>query len=274
MTIRTRISRTGMAEFMPGLAGSGRPAPGGPDVGTGVGTACGNRTARPRQGTAPAGPGLDDAALWTLASWLSPGYPVGAFAYSHGLEAAVAAGDVRDAGSAGAWIADCVEHGAGRGDAILLAHAWRAEAAGDGAALDAVAELASALAPSAERLLETEAQGAAFAEVTGAVRGAAVSAAPYPVAVGRAAARHGVPLGPAALLFLHAFVANLVSAGVRLVPLGQTDGQRIVAALRPLCERVTDGALTATLEDIGGCAFRADIAAMRHEAQPVRLFRT
>jgi urease accessory protein len=118
------------------------------------------------------------------------------------------------------------------------------------------------------------AQGAAFAEITAAVRAEAPPAAPYPVAVGRAAARQALPLRPLALLFLQGFAANLASACVRLVPLGQTDGQRVIAALRPLCERVADVALDAGLDDIGGCAFRADIAAMRHETQPVRLFRT
>lgn len=214
------------------------------------------------------------AALWKLASWLSPAYPVGAFTCSHGLEWAVAAGSVTDTRSAAAWIADCIGHGAGRCDAILMTHAWRAETAGDSAALDALAELAKALAPSAERLVETEAQGAAFAEVTGAAWGPALPPAPYPVSVGRAAARHGVPLRPAVLLFLHGFASTLVSACLRLVPLGQTDGQRTLAALMPLCQEVADEALAAGLDDIGGCAFRADIAAMRHETQQARLFRT
>ncbi len=177
-------------------------------------------------------------------------------------------------GAVAAWIADCVEHGAGRSDAILLAHAWRAEASGDGAGLSALAELAAALAPSAERLLETEAQGGAFDEVTGAVWGRALGAFPYPVAIGRAAAGEGVPLGPTLLLSLHAFAANLVSAAVRLVPLGQTDGQRVLARLMPLCARIAEEAATASLDDIGGCAYRADIAAMRHETQEPRLFRT
>lgn len=229
----------------------------------------------------------DDAVLWKLASWLSPGYPIGAFAYSHGLEWAVRTSNVADAETAAAWIADCVAHGAGRSDAILLAHAWRAEAAGNGAALEALAELARALASSAERLLETEALGAAFVNVTGAAWGTApptdspvpspvapYPVAPYPVALGGAAARHHMPLRATTLLFLHAFAANLISAAVRLVPLGQIDGQRALASLMPLCRRIADEAAAAPLDAIGGCAFRADIAAMRHETQDVRLFRT
>lgn len=209
-----------------------------------------------------------DEALGKLAAWLSPAYPVGAYSYSHGLEWAVEAGDVHDRESLRAWLADCLEHGAGRCDAILLAHAFRAPEDGD------VAELARALQPSRERLLETEAQGAAFARTTAAVWGPDFAPAPYPVAVGRAAAAHGVPLGETAFLYLHAFGANLVSAGVRLIPLGQTDGQRVLAALLPLARVVAAEAVTAPLDALGGCGLRADIASMRHETQYTRLFRS
>jgi urease accessory protein len=210
---------------------------------------------------------MDDA-LYKLSAWLSPSYPVGAYSYSHGLEWAVEAGDVRDRATLSDWARDCVEHGAGRSDAILLAYAYRAP---DDAS---VAELAAALQPARERLLETQAQGTAFAATTSAVWGPEIAPAPYPVAVGRAAAAHGAPLEQALLLYLHAFAANLVSAGVRLVPLGQTDGQRALADLLPVCRAVAAGALTATLDDIGGCALRADIAAMNHETQYTRLFRS
>lgn len=213
-------------------------------------------------------------ALWKLATWFSPSYPVGAFAYSHGLEWAVAAGDVCDAASAAAWIGDCALHGAGRTDAILLAHAWRAERAGSPAALDELSALSAALAASAERRLEAQAQGAAFAAVTSDAGRSDLPARPYPVAVGQAAGRHHLPLRATALLYLQAFAANLVSACVRLVPLGQAEGQRVLACLMPLCDRVAAEALSAGLDGIGGCAFRSDIASMRHETQPVRLFRT
>ena len=210
---------------------------------------------------------MDDA-VYILASWFSPAYPVGAFSYSHGLERAVADGVVSDRATLAEWGADCLAHGAGRSDAILLAAAYRAPDD------DEIADLAVALAPSAERRLETAAQGAAFAATTGAVWGLDLAPAAYPVAVGRAAAALELPLGLAALCFLHAFVSNSVSAGVRLIPLGQTDGQRVIEELRPLCRRIADEALAADLDDLGGCAFQADIASMRHETQDVRLFRS
>lgn len=206
--------------------------------------------------------------LLKLASWLSPSFPVGAFTYSHGLETAIADGAVHDPASLQHWITDVLEHGAGRTDAIFLAHAYRAPEDAE------IAELAFALAPSAERLLETEAQGAAFAETTAAAWGGAAAPVAYPIAVGRAAATHEIPLLQTVEFFLHAFASNLISAAVRLVPLGQTDGQRVLAALTPIFEVVATDAMASDLDDIGGCAIASDIASMRHETLSVRLFRS
>lgn len=219
----------------------------------------------------------------TLFAWLSPSYPIGAFSYSHGLETAIAAEKVVDAESLHDWLSALLAFGAGRTDAIFLAEAYRRTAQTaegdlqnlpDLHDLHDLIELADALQPSAERRLETMAQGRAFAETTAAAYGGSAVVAPYPVALGCAAARHGFPLETACALFLHAFVANLVSAGVRLVPLGQTEGQRLLAALQPTCREVSEEALQSTLDDIGGCAFGADVASMRHEIQEVRLFRS
>ena len=211
-------------------------------------------------------------ALLKLVTWLSPAYPVGAYTYSHGLETAIASGEIHDLASTEDWIADCLTYGAGRNDAILVAHAWRM--ADDATGLSDLAALARALAPSAERALETEAMGQAFGDVTDAVWADGQDPAPYPVAVGAAAASAGIPLPQVLPVYVNAFVSNLVSVAVRLVPLGQTDGQRIIAALMPACQTVATDALHAELDDIGSCAIRSDIASMRHETQDVRLFRS
>jgi urease accessory protein len=208
------------------------------------------------------------APLQVLAAWLSPAYPVGAYSYSHGLEWAVEAGWVRDGDGLHAWVADLVAFGAGRSDAILLARAMDAD---DPAP---IAELAAALAPSAERLLETAAQGAAFARTTAGAWGIAVPAMPYPVAVGHAARLLGLPARETATMFVQAFAANLVSAGVRLVPLGQTEGQRITASLLPLAARVAEKSLGEPVAAVGGSAVAADLAAMLHETQYSRLYRS
>ena len=181
---------------------------------------------------------------------------------------AVEASAVSDSASLQRWVAALVEVGAGRNDVILLAHAFRAN---DPAPL---AELALALAASAERRLEISAQGAAFARTTAAVWDLELPAMPYPVAVGRAAGLLGLPLGRTAMLYLQAFAAGIVSAGVRLIPLGQTEGQAVTLALLPIVAQVAEAALDAALDDLGGMALAADLAAMRHETQTTRLYRS
>ncbi|MCI4660795.1 MAG: urease accessory protein UreF [Neomegalonema sp.] len=235
-----------------------------------------------------------DLALAKLHAWLSPSFPIGAFSYSHGLEAMVASGSVRDGDALAAWLRDILERGAGRTDAILLAHAYRAQQQGDGEAFDALAALALALSPSAERRLENEAQGTAFAAAIAAgwtdpapkerLPEAGAKAYPmadpetdamaYPIALARAAADHACPLPQTLRLYLQAFASNLISAGIRLIPLGQSEGQRRLAALLPILEAVAIEAEAAPLEALGGCSFAADIAAMQHETQYTRLFRT
>ena len=225
----------------------------------------------------------ESAALYRLMAWLSPAYPVGAFSYSSGIEWAVEAGDVSNATTLLRWLTTTIGSGGGYCDAALLVHAYRATAGHDGRTLKDIAELAAALAPSKERFLETTAQGRAFIDATLAAwpcvaltRLMATWEGPlaYPVAVGMAAAGHDIPLKDALTAFLHAVAANLVSAGVRLIPLGQTDGQRVLASLEPAIAATASRALITALDDIGGGTFRADIASMRHERQYTRLFRS
>ena len=226
---------------------------------------------------------LPSSALYRLMAWLSPAYPVGGFSYSSGIEWAVETGDIKDADTLRAWLGVMLAEGGGYCDAVLFAHAHRAAEHGDDKSLRAIAELAAALAPTKERHLETTAQGNAFVEATRAAwpcaaldRLKAIWDGPvaYPVAVAAAAAGHGVPLETALAACLQAVAANWVSAGMRLVPLGQTDGQRVLAALEPVVTQTAQRALAATLDDIGSAAFRADLASARHETQYTRLFRS
>ncbi len=214
--------------------------------------------------------GMRAEALLTLAQWLSPAYPVGAFAWSHGLEQAVRDGTVHDATSLADWLGVMLTAGAGRTDAILLVAAAGAE----GVALEEIAALAAALAPSRERLAETMGQGAAFAVVTRAVWGFDMPDMAYPVAVGRAAGLADLPVLPVAQVYLQAVASNLVQAAQRLMPLGQTAAQRVLAGLAPLCVEVAGAALEAGLDGIGGAAFAMDIASMRHEGMEPRMFRS
>ncbi len=226
---------------------------------------------------------VDHGALYRLMTWLSPAYPIGAFSYSSGIEWAIEAGDITDTKSLKRWLAVMLKSGGGFCDAVFLSHAHRAIAQKDNALLCEVAELASAFAPSRERFLETTAQGQAFLATAREAwpcpafdRLQKVWDGPIalPVAVGVSCAGHGVPIAPAIHAYLQAFMANLISAGVRLIPLGQTEGQRLIAALEPDIAATAQRALAAQLDDAGTSAFRADLASMHHETQYTRLFRS
>jgi urease accessory protein len=261
--------------YPPPLAAEGR---------EGVGSAT-RQSDRSRQQPTSIGGGeeISSPALYRLMTWMSPAYPVGAFSYSGGLEWAVEAGDIRDACSLTGWLAAMIRHGSVFCDAAIFCHAHRAAGCGDGCALAVTAEIAAALVGSRERFLETTAQGQAFLQITQAAwptpaldRLAAAWNGPraYPVAAAAACAGHGIALVPALHAFLHGVVSNLVSAGVRLIPLGQTDGQRALAALEAELAQTAQRALATALDDIGSTTLRADIASMRHETQHTRLFRS
>jgi urease accessory protein len=225
----------------------------------------------------------DAAALYRLMTWLSPSFPVGAFSYSSGIEWAVEAGDIVDAASLRNWLGAMLADGSGFCDGVFLAHAHRAASSRDDMVLRDIAELAAVFVPSRERQLETSAQGRAFIDIVRAAwncdgldriishcRGTIV----YPVAVGLVSAAHAIPLAPTLHAFFHALVSNWISAGARLVPLGQTDSQRVLVLLEPAVVATARRALTATLDDLGSATFRADLASMRHETQYTRLFRS
>jgi urease accessory protein len=226
---------------------------------------------------------LEPPAQYRLMAWLSPAYPVGAFAYSSGIEWAVEAGDITDAESLRHWLAAMLSDGAGINDGIFFCQAHRAVAGGQDAALVEAAELAAALVPTRERHLETTTLGRAFMDVTCAAWPCSAltrlqslwhGPVAYPIAVGVACAGHAMPLAPAAHGFLTAVTANWVSAGVRLIPLGHTVSQRLLQALEPLVVRTAQRALAANLDDVGSATFRADLAGALHETQYTRLFRS
>jgi urease accessory protein len=226
----------------------------------------------------------DATKLMRLMSWLSPAFPIGAYSYSHGLERAVEAGIVHDRATLVDWLDADLRYGAGRADGIFFAQSWRATH--DGGDLLAIAELAAAMRATAELALESAQQGVAFLT---AVRKAwphpdlerhstelrAKGITPMlPVAAGIACGVHEIALEVALPLYLHAGAANLINAAVRLVPLGQTDGQMALAAMEAAVAQTAIEAFRSGLEDIGSAAFMIDIASMQHEIQYTRLFRS
>jgi urease accessory protein len=249
------------------------------------------------------------AGLYRLLAWASPAFPTGAFSYSHGLEAAAADGAVQDRATLEVWIAALVIRGSGRIDADILRDAWRAAASGDDAGVAEVNRRGLAYRATAELALESGQQGAAFTAAYNAAwtaphpnplpargeRERADAPSPRPVygeregpapqawegeghchaaIFGTAAARAGVTLSDALTGYLQAFAANLMSAGLRLGIVGQSDGQRILAALEPMVAAAVEDTLARGPEDFGAATFAADLASMAHETQYTRLFRS
>ncbi len=204
-----------------------------------------------------------------LTQWLSPAFPIGAFAYSQGLEYAISAGDVRTATDLTHWITAILRHGSGRADAILLAHARRPTAD-----LDALSDLAHALATSSERAQEMNEQGRAFATTISALTGTPHPPRPYAVAVGAATATLDVSTAEVLGLWLQGLATQLTSVATRFVPLGQTEAQQALATLAPEITRLAAVYATLPLAALSSTTPGADLAAMRHETMPVRIFRT
>ena len=291
---------------------------------------------------------LTDAALYQLLAWSSPGYPTGAFSYSHGLEWAVETGSVTDLPTLLAYVTAVLARGGGWVDAVLFTHAWRLASPAIGtslatgaaptatpgtsapavaalprtaadraapppasssagraptdtaapnipstapwpddartAALDELSQLAAAFRGSAETALESRQQGGAFLDVTrkawphAALDAFSLRQAHAPVAhcvvVALACAAHNIALVPALHSYLHAVAANLVSAGARLIPLGQTQAQIAIAQLSPTITEIVERALTTNLDDLGTAAPMIEICSLRHETQYTRLFRS
>jgi urease accessory protein len=229
---------------------------------------------------------IDAAQALRLQTWLSPAFPTGAYAYSHGLERAVEAGTVRDRDTLIDWLDADLRHGSGRNDAILFALGHRAAREPGMRAFLEVATLAASLRGTSELALESTAQGGALLATVRlawpdprldriAARLTAAHIAPVlPVAAAACIALHGIALDDALPLYVQATVANLVGAGVRLIPLGQSDGQRAIAALEQAVAEVAAAALTAKAEDLGSAATMIDISSAQHETQYTRLFRS
>lgn len=222
--------------------------------------------------------------IYRLSAWLSPAFPVGAYTYSSGLEYAVEAGLVRDAATLQAWLEGLFRFGSGAIDGAFFCLAYGA--ATDEAALADCLDWADALRPTPELALESAAQGEAFLKTVRIAwphaaieRLIALAAArdrkpAYAVAVGAVCRLHGLSLETALTAFLHAVAANLISAALRTVPLGQTDGQRITAALEPVLAATAETAQSQSLETLGAATPVADWASMQHETQHTRLFRS
>ncbi len=206
--------------------------------------------------------------ILTLTQWLSPSFPIGAFAFSHGVETAVQDSLIVDAAGLDTWLSDLLETGSARSDVVLLSAAYKAKDP------DYVEAVGVAFQPSEERLEEARQLGTAFCRTVRDVWSLDLPDFTYPVAVGRAAALRSIPLKEVAALYTQAFLANLVAAAIRLVPLGQTEGQVVLAGLQDKCRLLGEAAPDFSLDDLSSAAFLSDVQAMRHETLSPRIFQS
>jgi len=225
-------------------------------------------------------------ALLRLQSWLSPAFPTGSYSYSHALEWAVEAGWINNRESLVDWLEADLCFGSGRNEAIFFSEAWRSARDNDCAKLFEIAELAAAFRGTAEFVLESSQQGSACRATLRQVwpdrlldsLSQFLSERHIPpalaVVLGVRSAREGIPISLVLPAFLQSYIANLVTAGVRLVPLGQTDGQLTIAALEQAVLAASAQARNATIDDLGSAAFTVDLGSMAHETQYTRLFRS
>ena len=222
--------------------------------------------------------------LYRLLAWLSPAYPIGAFSYSHGVETAVEEGLIADRASLVAWLDSVLRRGTGAVDGPVFAAGWRAATEADWPAFDAIAERATAWRGTSEMALESRQQGGSFLSITRTawphpaldeVHRRLQGELALPVAMALAASVHGIALEQALAGYLHAFTANLISAALRAVPLGQTDGQIALAALEAAVHDATRMAIEVeSLDEVGTATPLLDWCSLRHETQYTRLFRS
>lgn len=222
------------------------------------------------------------AALIRLFSWLSPAFPIGGFAYSQGLETAIAEGRVKDSGQLAEWISGQIHCGSLHTDAYFLAIAARAVTSGDWETLAEANSLCLALQISSERDKETREQAKSFLEAASAwptvtpneLNAAFERPMALPIAFGAKAGLQGVSPEAGVAGYANSVVAQQISVGVRLIPLGQTAGLVILASLEAKVAQLSTEALSAQLDDISSLSYGTDIASLRHEDLNVRIFRS
>ncbi len=209
-----------------------------------------------------------DVKFMTVMQWMSPAFPIGAFAYSHGLEWAIDKGHVNNSEKLQKWITDLLEYGSLRTDAISISLILR------GHDFKKMNELSMALCPARERLLETKLQGSAFAKIIEDVWQQDIGELSLPVAVALAAKNQSIEQDLILPAYLQAFCSNLISVAIRLIPIGQTEGQRIMFELSSTISDLVQSASESEIDDLNSACFFSDVSAMEHEHLQPRIFKT
>jgi len=224
-----------------------------------------------------------DLALARLLQLASPALPVGAYSYSQGLEAAVEARLVRDAASAELWIGDVLVYAVARLEAPVW---WRLHTAWSGSDLKRVAhwnDIFRSTRESAELRAETLQMGYSLQRLLleigefnepslAQLRG--ITDITFPAAFAFAVVQWEIPARSALIAYLWAWLENQVMAALKSVPLGQTDGQRLLLALTALLPGIADKACALGGDDLCNYTPGFAILCSRHESQYSRLFRS
>ena len=209
-----------------------------------------------------------DSKLITVMQWLSPAFPIGGFAYSHGLEWAINKGYVSNREELQKWISDLLEYGSLKNDAILIKLVLK------GSDPKEINELAMALCPANERLSETQLQGGAFCKIMREVWSLEIDDLTLPIALALAAKNESIDQNLVVPAYLHSFCSNLISVAMRLIPIGQTDGQKTLRELSPLISDSVRAVAKSDKDDLGSACFLSDVSAMQHEYLQPRVFKT
>tara|TARA_B100001057_G_scaffold409607_1_gene424335 strand:+ start:798 stop:1436 length:639 start_codon:yes stop_codon:yes gene_type:complete len=205
--------------------------------------------------------------MMILQAWFSPAFPIGAYSYSHGLETAIQTGLITDEVSLESWISTLLLYGSGRNDGLFIKAAYEGE--------EEANALCLALCASKERCQETAELGKAFSRVANTSYQIDLpEGLTYPVAVGQAAKTMDLDLTLTLQSYLQAFAANLISVGVRAIPIGQQAGQHCLVGLYPVIEEVITQVAKASINKVGSAALLSDLMAMKHEHSVPRIYRT
>jgi urease accessory protein len=224
---------------------------------------------------------IDNTALLCLLQLASPALPVGAYSYSEGLETLIDTGTIENKQSLKHWLEQELRYGAIRLEAAVMVRAYNSAKLGDIEALSYWNNWLSAARETEELrssswqmgrslirlLLELQPQLAQSANVVG-------NPCNYAIAFGIAAAHWQIDLSAAILGYLHSWTTNLITAGVKLIPIGQTAGQQLLLEIHANLSSAAQEILALEDDDLNSCGWGLSLASMAHETQYTRLFRS
>ncbi len=211
----------------------------------------------------------------------SPALPVGAYSYSEGLEILIENGTITNIENLQHWLKSELLYGSIRLDAAVMVRGFHAVQLGDLEALKRWNLWLSAARDTEELRAASWQMGRSLMQLLGKLEPEilpVVNTVGYPgnyaIAFAMACAHWDINIQAALLAYLHSWANNLITAGIKLIPLGQTAGQELLLGLQPLLTTTVGEILTMADDDLGCCNWGLSLASMQHETQYTRLFRS